>query len=99
MVIRVEINSSRTVVVSAPFVPYHSSEFNVSRNYLDWLTSIPWGRYSKESLDIDNAGQILDEDHYGMDDVKKRILEFIAVSQLKGMERPNFLFCMLLVLS
>lgn len=69
----------------------HSSEFNVSRNYLDWLTSIPWGRCSKESLDIDNAGQILDEDHYGMDDVKKRILEFIAVSQLKGTTQGKIL--------
>ncbi|BFZ01957.1 hypothetical protein BsWGS_04995 [Bradybaena similaris] len=66
------------------FLDNHSSEFNVTRNYLDWLTSLPWGKYSDEKLNLENAKRILDEDHYGMDDVKKRILEFIAVSQLKG---------------
>lgn len=62
----------------------HSSEFSVTRNYLDWLTSMPWGVSSEENLDLKRATEVLDEDHYGMDDVKKRILEFIAVSQLKG---------------
>ncbi|XP_003460978.3 lon protease homolog, mitochondrial [Cavia porcellus] len=61
----------------------HSSEFNVTRNYLDWLTSIPWGRHSNENLDLRRAQAVLEEDHYGMEDVKKRILEFIAVSQLR----------------
>lgn len=62
----------------------HSSEFNVTRNYLDWLTSMPWGTYSEENLSLERAKEVLEEDHYGMDDVKKRILEFIAVSQLRG---------------
>lgn len=66
------------------YLESHSSEFNVTRNYLDWLTSLPWGQNSEESLDLKKARQVLDEDHYGMEDVKKRILEFIAVSQLKG---------------
>jgi Lon-like ATP-dependent protease len=66
------------------FLDNHASEFNVTRNYLDWLTTIPWGVSSKENLDIKKAQDILDEDHYGLEDVKKRILEFIAVSQLKG---------------
>ena len=66
------------------FLDNHSSEFNVTRNYLDWLTSIPWGLSSPENLDIARASKILNEDHYGLEDVKKRILEFIAVSQLKG---------------
>lgn len=66
------------------YLESHSSEFNVTRNYLDWLTSLPWGRNSEESLDLIKAREVLDEDHYGMEDVKKRILEFIAVSQLKG---------------
>lgn len=65
------------------FLESHSSEFNVTRNYLDWLTLLPWGVKSEENLDIAQAAIILDEDHYGMEDVKKRILEFIAVSQLK----------------
>jgi Lon-like ATP-dependent protease len=66
------------------FLDSHSSEFSVTRNYLDWLTLIPWGLSSPENLDIKKAAEILDEDHYGLEDVKKRILEFIAVSQLKG---------------
>ncbi|GJP30857.1 hypothetical protein CLOM_g7186 [Closterium sp. NIES-68] len=61
-----------------------SSEFNVTRNYLDWLTSIPWGHHSAENLDVVRAQQVLDADHYGLTDVKERILEFIAVGRLKG---------------
>lgn len=60
------------------------SEFGVIRNYLDWLTSIPWGKHSKEQYSIPRAKKILDEDHYGMVDVKDRILEFIAVGKLLG---------------
>jgi len=47
---------------------------SVTRNYLDWLTSLPWGKCSEDNLDLDRAKQVLEEDHYGMDDVKKRIL-------------------------
>lgn len=60
------------------------SEFGVIRNYLDWLTSLPWGITSKERYSINTAKKILDEDHYGMKDVKNRILEFIAVGKLLG---------------
>uniref|UniRef100_A0A8D0DB04 Lon protease homolog, mitochondrial n=1 Tax=Sander lucioperca TaxID=283035 RepID=A0A8D0DB04_SANLU len=69
----------------------HSSEFNVTRNYLDWLTSMPWGVNSEENLLLDRAKEVLEEDHYGMDDVKKRILEFIAVSQLRGSTQGKIL--------
>uniref|UniRef100_A0A8B9GIB1 Lon protease homolog, mitochondrial n=1 Tax=Amazona collaria TaxID=241587 RepID=A0A8B9GIB1_9PSIT len=69
----------------------HSSEFNVTRNYLDWLTSIPWGKCSEENLELTRARAVLEEDHYGMDDVKKRILEFIAVSQLRGSTQGKIL--------
>lgn len=61
-----------------------SSEFNVTRNYLDWLTILPWGNYSDENFDVLRAHKILDEDHYGLTDVKERILEFIAVGKLRG---------------
>ncbi|KAG4135554.1 hypothetical protein ERO13_D08G222800v2 [Gossypium hirsutum] len=61
-----------------------SSEFNVTRNYLDWLTVLPWGNYSDENFDVIRAQTILDEDHYGLTDVKERILEFIAVGKLRG---------------
>lgn len=73
------------------FLESHSSEFNVTRNYLDWLTTLPWGVMSEENLDIDRATEILDADHYGMEDIKKRILEFIAVSQLKGTTQGKIL--------
>lgn len=61
-----------------------SSEFNVTRNYLEWLTSLPWGIVGDEKLDIAHAQTVLDADHYGLEDVKERILEFIAVGQLMG---------------
>ena len=61
-----------------------ASEFNVTRNYLDWLTQIPWGQKSVENFGIKNAMTVLDEDHYGLKDVKDRILEFIAVGKLRG---------------
>jgi len=60
-----------------------SSEFNVCRTYLEWLTCLPWGQYTEENKDIVRAEKILDEDHYGLEDVKERILEHIAVSFLK----------------
>ena len=47
---------------------------SVTRNYLDWLTNMPWGTNSEENLALDRANEVLEEDHYGMDDVKKRIL-------------------------
>ena len=62
----------------------NSSEFNVTRAYLDWLTSLPWGKFSVDNFDIQAARVILDEDHYGMADVKDRILEFVAVGKLRG---------------
>ncbi|XP_071964828.1 lon protease homolog, mitochondrial-like [Antedon mediterranea] len=73
------------------FLDNHSSEFSVTRNYLDWLTSLPWGVFSDENLDIKKARQVLEDDHYGMEDVKNRILEFIAVSELKGSTQGKIL--------
>jgi Lon-like ATP-dependent protease len=61
-----------------------ASEFNVTRNYLDWITQIPWGQRSAENFGITNAMTVLDEDHHGLKDVKDRILEFIAVGKLRG---------------
>ncbi|XP_078313307.1 lon protease homolog, mitochondrial-like [Crassostrea virginica] len=69
----------------------HSSEFSVTRNYLDWLTILPWGKFTEENLELAKAKEILEEDHYGMKDVKDRIMEFIAVSQLKGSTQGKIL--------
>ncbi|TFH40587.1 MAG: hypothetical protein E4G96_07200, partial [Chrysiogenales bacterium] len=62
----------------------HSAEYGVSRNYLDWITSLPWGVYSKDNYDIKKAKRILDRDHYGLEDIKDRILEFISTGKMKG---------------
>jgi ATP-dependent Lon protease len=61
-----------------------SAEYGVSRNYLDWLTIVPWGVFSKETTDVKKAEKILEEDHYGLKDIKERILEFIGVGKLSG---------------
>ncbi|MFQ5730234.1 MAG: LON peptidase substrate-binding domain-containing protein, partial [Waddliaceae bacterium] len=61
-----------------------SAEYAVTRGYLDWLTLVPWGMYSKECHNLDLADQILQEDHYGLEDIKHRILEFISVGKLAG---------------
>lgn len=61
-----------------------SPEFNVTRNYLDWLTSLPWGVFTPENYDIQQAEKILNKDHYGLEDVKERILEFLSIGILKG---------------
>ncbi len=61
-----------------------SPEYAVTRNYLDWLTLLPWGTYSHDVLDLAHARKVLDRDHAGLQDVKDRILEFIAVGAMKG---------------
>ena len=61
-----------------------SPEYNVSRNYLDWLTILPWGKFSKDAYELKRARRVLNRDHYGLEDVKDRILEFIAVGKMKG---------------
>ena len=63
-------------------MPPVSAEATVSRNYLEWLLAVPWAKKSRELRDIKKAEQILDEDHYGLEKVKERILEFLAVRQL-----------------
>lgn len=60
-----------------------SPEYAVTRNYLDWITLLPWGIDSEDNLDIAHARKILNRDHYGLEDVKKRILEFLAVGIMK----------------
>ncbi|KAJ7809554.1 Lon protease C-terminal proteolytic domain-containing protein [Mycena olivaceomarginata] len=61
-----------------------ASEAGVTRNYLEWLTTIPWGVYSPETFSIPHAQRVLDADHYGLTPLKSRILEFLAVGKLRG---------------
>ncbi|MEA2076492.1 MAG: endopeptidase La [Candidatus Marinimicrobia bacterium] len=62
--------------------PY-SSEYTVSKTYIDWMLDLPWGKYTEDQLNINEALEILNDDHYGLDDVKDRILEFLSVLKLK----------------
>ncbi|GLT40785.1 hypothetical protein SLA2020_148950 [Shorea laevis] len=68
-----------------------SGEFDVTYNYVHWLTALPWGSYSEDNLDITRAEEILDEDHYGLNGVKQRILEFIAIGKLSGSSKGKII--------
>lgn len=68
-----------------------SSEANVVKTYLDWALDIPWGKYSKESIDVIKAREILNKEHYGLDDVKDRIIEYLAVKQLSKSQKGPIL--------
>ncbi len=70
---------------------FQSAEYAVARGYLDWLTVIPWGIYSKENHNLKKARQILEEDHYGLKDIKERIIEFIGVGTLSGGVRGSII--------
>ncbi len=72
-------------------MPPMSAESTVSRSYLDWLLAVPWKKRSKEIRDIDVAEKILEEDHFGLDKVKERILEYLAVRQLVKNPRGSIL--------
>ncbi|WP_371809547.1 endopeptidase La [Halobacillus sp. Marseille-Q1614] len=63
-------------------VPQSSAESSVIRNYLEWLVSLPWSEETEDNLDVNHAEKILDEDHYGLEKVKERVLEYLAVQQL-----------------
>jgi len=65
-------------------IPAASSEYTVARTYLDWIAELPWSKMSEDNLDIDNARKVLDADHFGIQKVKKRILEYLAVRKLKN---------------
>lgn len=68
-----------------------SAEYAVSRGYLDWLTILPWGIYSEECHDLSTAEKVLEEDHYGLEDIKQRILEFIGVGKMSGAVRGSII--------
>ncbi len=72
-------------------MPSAAGEYSMLRNYIDWLTELPWSNLDAESIDIAKARQILDEDHYGLDDIKKRIIEYLAVRKLNPEGRSPIL--------
>ena len=75
---------SRRAAASGCGTSSASSEYTVARTYLDWIADLPWAKLSEDNLDIENARQTLDKDHYGIKKVKKRILEYLAVRKLKN---------------
>ena len=64
-------------------LPTAAAEYGVIRTYLDWLVSLPWSKSTEDNLEIPHAREILDKDHYGLEDVKERILEFLAIRKLR----------------
>ncbi len=74
-------------------MPPQAAEYTVSRTYLDWLSTLPWAQATEDNLDIGQAKQVLDEDHYDLDRVKERILDYLAVRKLKeDMKGPILCF-------
>jgi ATP-dependent Lon protease len=72
-------------------MPDSSAEYSMTRTYLDWLLAMPWSKVDPETVDIDQARAILDQDHFGLDKVKRRILEFLAVRKLNPEGRSPIL--------
>ncbi|RLC55983.1 MAG: endopeptidase La [Chloroflexi bacterium] len=74
-------------------IPSVSPEYQVVRTYLEWIADLPWNITTDDQLDIEHAARILDEDHYGLEKVKTRILDFLAVLNLKGGETRGPILC------
>ncbi len=73
--------------------PNSSPNYGVIHSYIEWILDLPWEKYSDDNLDLDNAQNVLDEDHYGLEKVKKRIIEYLAVLKLKSdMKAPILCF-------
>nr|WP_139240309.1 endopeptidase La [Fodinibius roseus] len=73
--------------------PNSSPNYGVIHSYIEWILDLPWNTYSEDNLDLENAQKVLDEDHYGLDKVKKRIIEYLAVLKLKSdMKAPILCF-------
>ena len=85
------LDHAMTELKRLEMMPPMSAESTVSRNYLDWLLAVPWKKKSKEIRDISRAQKVLEEDHYGLEKIKERILEFLAVRQLVKNPRGSIL--------
>lgn len=72
-------------------IPHYSSESNIIRTYIEWLIALPWSKTSEENNDIKYAEEILEEDHYGLEKVKERIIEYLAVKVMTGKTPPTIL--------
>ncbi len=84
-------DTCRAEIAALARTPVQSSEFVVSRNHVDWILSLPWNQQSKDATDLESARAILDRNHFGLEKIKKRILEFLAVRRLKHDSRSPLL--------
>lgn len=87
------LETIRTEIRRFTYLGYNNSESSVVRNYIETMISLPWNRVSKDKTDIKSAERILQRDHYGLEDVKKRVLEFLAVHSMQG-AAPSPILCL-----
>jgi len=87
------INEAEKEIQRLEMTPNSSPNYGIIHSYVEWILDLPWGEYSKDKLDLKRARKILDEDHYGLEKVKKRIIEYLAVLKLKSdMKAPILCF-------
>jgi len=85
------VKRAREELKKLKLMPPMSAEASVVRNYIDWILSLPWYDYTQDKIDIDESMRILEEDHYGLKDVKERIIEYLAVQKLVGKVQGHIL--------
>ena len=85
------VKRAREELRKLKLMPPMSAEASVIRNYIDWILSLPWYEYTRDKIDIDESMCILDQDHYGLKDVKERIVEYLAVQKLVGKVQGHIL--------
>ncbi len=73
------------------YISTSSAEYTIGLNYINYVLELPWDIITQDNLDLKHAKEILDEDHYGLDDVKERILEFLAIRQLRSRKKVKIL--------
>lgn len=87
------INEAEKEIQRLEMTPNSSPNYGIIHSYVEWILDLPWGEYSEDKLDLKRARKILDEDHYGLEKVKKRIIEYLAVLKLKSdMKAPILCF-------
>ena len=87
------IEAAEKEIQRLEMTPSSSPNYGIIHSYVEWILDLPWGEYSEDKIDLNRAQKILDQDHYGLEKVKKRIIEYLAVLKLKSdMKAPILLF-------
>jgi len=85
-------SAAREEIARLSRLPVQSAEFSIARNHIDWILDLPWLAISEDAIDLEKARDLLDENHHGLDRIKERVLEFLAVRKLKQ-DSPSPLLC------